>query len=225
MLLPIPPTPPRVGAPTHESELTSAVLENAATFIRPGSGRQAFLMTEVAFPAGRPDVVAVVASPTLLKWRALMGLRLANFTEARVLAAMLCRTSSGGISPDHARAVARRVEGRGWLDALRGRSVRAVSDSLLIEAKHSEWRKGVSQLLRNRRQIHRAAILVPADRAGLVNQPALTRMDCGLMVFDGGLQRLSWIIEGAPREPSLAADLWLAELAIRARFELRVPRI
>lgn len=209
-------SPPRVGHPTHESELTSALLAAPGAFVRPGTGRQTFLITEVPFPAGRPDVVAAVVSPALLARRARLGLRLANFTEARVLAALIQGTVPGGISHDHARAVARRVEALGWMEALRHSVVRAASDSLLIEAKRSEWRKGISQILRNRRQIHRAALLIPSDSARLINESSLRRADCGLIVFDRERRQLSWAFQGKAREPSLAADLWLAELAIRA---------
>ena len=89
-----------------------------------------------------------------------------------------------------------------------------MSDSLIVEAKVSNWRRAVSQLARIRDSAHRSALALPADCVGRVGRPFLKKNQLGLLAVDtrGGV---TWRRGSPRRELSLAADLWLVELAIR----------
>ena len=202
----------RVGVPKAESDLTDAAQNSLALLLRPGPGRSVYTVPEAPFPNGRPDLVLIAISPAAVRARMARGLRLSNFTEAKVLAAVLDDSLAPGVTPEHARAVERRLESRGWLDPSYSQ-LDYVSDSLIVEAKQAEWRRGLRQLIRNRRYAHRAALLVPASIARLVDETALNRLQCGLLSF--GDDVLAWRQDSLMTTPSHAGILWLTELALR----------
>lgn len=206
---------PLVGEPVAEARLTEAVLRHAHSLIAPGPGRRLLALSEVELGLGRPDIVLLSASPNGLDARARRGLRLANLTEAQILASLHGNGCSQH-SDSHVRAVSRRLVQGGWIDR-RGavRPVRSLIDrSLLIEAKIKDWRNGVGQLTRTRWVAERSALLVPSNRSHLVPRTMLRHNRVGLVIErpDGTLR---WEVRPRPRRLSFLADVWLTELAIR----------
>lgn len=204
-----------VGQPVAETRLTAAALRQARALLPPGNGRILLALSEVELGLGRPDVLLMSASKAALSARARHGLRLANLTEAQVLAALQGEVTSQH-SDSHVRAVGRRLAESGWLGASgRVRPIRRlVAQSLLIEAKVHDWRNGVQQLTRTRWVAARSALLVPAGKSHLVPRPMLRHNRLGLIVerYDGIVQ---WEVRTRPRQLAMLADLWLGELAIR----------
>lgn len=203
-----------VGVPSAERALTEAAVRCAHDLLGPGPGRSLFVLPEVDLGVGRPDLLLFSASRRALEARARSGLRLANLTEARVLAA-LNNGGGSGHSASHARAVASRLQDGGWLRS--GGSVRTLSptigDSMLVEAKVSDWRTGLQQLTRTRWASHSAALLVPSANQRRVPRKTLRHNRLGLLVLNG--EGLRWQLKPPRRPLSWLADVWLAELAIR----------
>lgn len=207
----------RVGVPRHETRLTDALRAEVRGLIRPGPGRQLVLVVEPEMPVGRPDLVVIAVSRRAVEFRRARGLRLSTASEARVLAAAVDPRSPSGLSGGSEREIRGRLADRGWLSAngLPAASVESrVNDSLIVEAKVSNWRRAVSQLARTRDAAHRSAIALPTERLGAVQRPYLKKSGLGLLAVDEcGV--VTWK-RSSPRRPlSLAADLWLVELAIR----------
>jgi hypothetical protein len=211
---------PRVGAPSAESQLTRAAVAQTDQLMKPGPGRSLFVLTEVELGIGRPDMLLMAASPGALRARQARGLRLHNWTEARVLAAHLTNRETAGVTRSHALSVGRRLAERGWGGVRRVNSVHV--ESLLIEAKVADWKRGLRQLARTRRLAHRSALLVPRSLRHLIDRSVLTHGNIGLVTVDAGF-RLRWERKGRARRLSPAADLWLTELAIRAMEDHQTP--
>lgn len=204
-----------VGVPSAERTLTEAVLRDAYALLSPGSGRSLFVLSQVDLGVGRPDLLLLSASRKALHARARSGLRLANLTEARVLAAINNRGGSGH-SVGHVRTVTARLRQAGWITSTGGvRAVRpAVADSILVEAKVSDWRTGLQQLTRTRWAAHASALLMPTASKRRVPRRTLRHNHLGLLVLnDHGLR---WQIKPPRRPITWLADAWLAELAIRS---------
>jgi hypothetical protein len=118
------------------------------------------------------------------------------------------------------RTVVRQLQARGWLSASGGPIdvSPAVSQSLVIEAKVKDWRRGIGQLTRTRWAASRSALLMPHDRMRLVPTNQLIYNRLGLLTESDG--DIRWQRKGGQSAPLTAlAQLWLAELAARA-FEL-----
>lgn len=204
---------PSVGTPGKESELTANAASNAARLLRPGTGRSRYLLHEVEFGIGRPDILLLVASPAALRRRRNLGLRIQNLTEARVLGGRVGGGTFKGITSQHAAAVERRLQGRGWSTSEATRAL--VADSLLIEAKVADWKRGIHQLARTRPFVHRAALLMPSAAQHLPNRQMLSRAGIGLLTMDER-STLGWRRKGRRRPLAPSAQLWLDELALRA---------
>lgn len=209
-----------VGIPIAEAELTYALARELPRVLRPGKGRVLVVLDEVELGVGRPDLIAVMTSPSALRARAKKGLRLNNLTEARVLGE-LREGSSSGVTQAHAREVGRRLKARGWLESSASTGP-VVSDSWLIEAKMQDWQAGLMQLSRGRWACNRAALLLPESVVPRVPTARLNRLALGLISYGNG-GRVRWHRRGRRREISLTADVWLAELAIRHLYTPAEP--
>lgn len=214
---------PPVGVPTHETILTDAALKQLDVLLRPGTGRSRYAIEEATFAAGRPDLLLLAASPVALKAACRAGLRVRNFAEAQVLAAATTGSSSG-FTRDHARALERSLRSRGWTALAVERASSLVFDSLLIEAKHSEWRQGVRQLVRNRRHVHRAALLLPSRAVPRLDATVLRVASIGLLRATPAGAAVVWDVDSPVAHPSRAGSLWMTELAIRVRLAARAPQ-
>lgn len=204
---------PQVGSAKEEALLTQAVLADPYSLERPGRGYALRVLDEVEIGLGRPDIVLAVLSVTgLVAWRR-RGLRLSNWTEAQVAAALVDKRSQPMLpmTADHARTVTRRLRERGW-DHVEGRAVELpLRESVLLEAKVTDWRTGVVQLSRRARIFSRAALLMPERRAHRVPREFLVVHGLGLAVV---ADRPRWIRVPPRRRPPLAARLWLTELLL-----------
>lgn len=204
-----------VGVPVEEVRLTVAALNNANTLMPPGTGNVLLRMTEVEVGIGRPDVVLLSVSLRSLKRRAEMGLRLHTFAEAQVLACHI-QGARPAYSPGHVRSLTRKLDESGWLqlaDSTSGLKT-VIKGSMLLEAKVRDWRCGMTQLSRTRWMTSKSALLFPFEYQHLVSRKMLRHNKLGLLLAnaDGSLQ---WKIQPPQSVPSLLADLWLAELAVR----------
>jgi hypothetical protein len=204
-----------VGVPIEEALLTSAALDQSSVILRPGSGRVLIRLTEVDLGLGRPDILMIVASKTGLISRAESGLRLANLTEARILVSVIQKTRYQ-YTAGHVASVIRRLRRVGWLDNQNRmpQLTRLVSQSVLLEAKMRDWKSGIQQLARTTWVAERSALLVPVDLERLIPRVMLKHNRLGLVV-QSETGQISWRLHGRARRPSLLADVWLTELAIR----------
>jgi hypothetical protein len=216
--MPIPPASlvrprprPPVGVPIHERRLTEAAAGAAGDLV-PGTGTLVVLH-EVEIGIGRPDLVVLRVDVTRLAWRRAAGLRLAGYHEAIALGALRAgRLDELGLSRTYVRRLERSLIARGWLDLWT--HDRLVSDSLVLEAKVSNWRRALLQLSQVRWAAQQAALVVPHRLAGRIPDTALNPRGMGVLVVDdsGGIE---WR-RAAPSVPMpFELDAWLGELTLR----------
>ena len=204
-----------VGIPVGERILTDALDSFAPRMVAPGPGRSLVHLREVEIGTGRPDAILIVLSSAGLKARLRADLRLPSLAHARVLESIRTGIPSG-YCPSHVNQLTNSLRDWGWLTKhQRVRSVASlIHRSLTVEAKMSDWRRGIGQLAKARWASHAAALLMPRDRQHRVSRKTLRHNRIGLLVAHQEVIR--WQIEAPSLELSWMADLWLTELAIRA---------
>ncbi|MCY3951359.1 MAG: hypothetical protein OXG69_02290 [bacterium] len=204
-----------VGVPVAERALTEALDEFAPGILAPGPGRSLIHMREVELGTGRPDAVLVVVSPAGLEARREKGLRLPSLAHARVLESIRTGAPSG-YSRRYSIQLMKSLHEIGWLT--RRNQVRTptslVASSLVVEAKISNWRRGIGQLAKARWASHDGALLMPMENQHRVSRAALRHNRLGLLVARPDI--VEWQVRSKPVELRWMADLWLAELAIRS---------
>ena len=172
-------------------------------------------MREVELGTGRPDAVLVVVSSAGLESRLRKGLRLPSLAHARVLESIRTGAPSG-YSRRHSSQLTKSLQEIGWLthrDQVR-EVTNLVARSLVVEAKISDWRRGIGQLAKARWACHDGALLMPMDKQHRVSRPALRHNRLGLLVARS--ESVEWRIRPQRVELRRMADLWLTELAIRS---------
>lgn len=204
-----------VGKPQAERVLTEALGHQAVGLVAPGSGRSLLHLQDVELGTGRPDAILVAISLGGLHARRSKGLRLPSLAHAQFLNAIYTGRQSS-YSAGHAASLTRTLRSLGWVtDHERVRVVpRLVSRSLVVEAKMTDWRHGVGQLLKARWASHCAALLMPHETQHRVPRTTLEHNGLGLLVANQG--NVIWGAEAPTLDLSWIADLWLTELAIRA---------
>lgn len=204
-----------VGQPIHESLVTSAVARSASGLFAPGTGRTLYSACEVDLGIGRPDHVFVAVSPGTLSARASHEIRFDSLTEARVLAEELGFERSG-CSAAHAQSVRLRLRRRGLLSPVVTQMLlRTELESLIVEAKVTDWKSGLRQLNRTSWLTHRSAIAMPSPFLGRVSESFTAANRIGLIEVDTVEGNAEWR-QHAPRSAiPLSARLWLAEIALR----------
>ena len=209
------PTTSDVGVPVAERALTEALDVFASRILPPGPGRSLVHMREVELGTGRPDAVLVVVSSAGLESRLQKGLRLPSLAHARVLDSMRTGAPSG-YSRRHSSQLTKSLQEIGWLT--HRNQVREVTNlvarSLVVEAKISDWRRGIGQLAKARWACHDGALLMPMDKQHRVSRTALRHNRLGLLVARS--ESVEWRIRPQRVELRRMADLWLTELAIRS---------
>lgn len=206
---------PAVGMPTHERRLTEAAA-NAAGDLLPGSG-PLVVLHEVQIGIGRPDLVVLRVDVARLAWRRVAGLRLSGYNEAVILGALRSgRVAELGLTRPYARRLEHSLVDRGWLDLASGD--RLISDSLILEAKISDWRRALLQLSRVRWAAQQAALVVPHRLADRIPDIALTPQGMGVLVVDDSGE-IDWSRPAPPRALPFELDAWLGELALRELVE------
>ena len=204
-----------VGLPTVERALTDLLGQHAATMIDVRDSDRLLYLPEVPFPGGRPDGLLIVVSSAGLAERRRAGLRLASLTHAQILESHLTVTPSG-YSPSWVARVSKQLRADGWLTRdHRARPVgRLIQASLAVEAKMSDWRRGVRQLCRTRWMVNMAALLLPSEVQHRASRTLLRHNRIGLIVAHG--DSLRWQVTAPNMALRPAGDLWLSELAARA---------
>lgn len=200
----------RVGQPIEEAKLTRSFDSSVGRLVRPGAGRSAYVVSEAEAPIGRPDVLVVVASSAVVDKYIADGIRVPNVTASKLLFDL----DSSDRRTEHLARVESSLRGGGWSRARARRLALAVHDSLAIEAKVSDWRKGLRQVSRFRRSFQRSALLLPG---GMFTDPlkeSLLAYGCGLLLSHAG--RVEWRFESTKVEPPLWARLWALELVARS---------
>lgn len=202
--------PARVGHPIEEAKLTRSFDSSVGRLVRPGAGRSAYIVSEAEAPIGRPDVLVVVASPSVVDKYIADGVRVPNVSASKLL------FDFGSLNgrTEHMTRVESSLRGDGWSRSRARRLALAVHDSLAIEAKVSDWRGGLRQVSRFRRSFQRSALLLPAGISIDPLHEPLLAYGCGLLLSDAG--RVEWRFEGATVEPPLWARLWALELVARS---------
>ena len=203
-----------VGVPVAERALTDTLDVLARSVVAPGSGRSLVHLHEVEVGSTRPDAILLVVSLAGLNARLRAGLRLPSLAHARVLESIRTGVPSG-YSRSHVDQLTSSLRERRWLT--RQKHVRDVSRliarSLVVEAKVSDWRRGIRQLAKARWLCHEAALLMPLKTQHRVSRVTLRHNRLGLLVARP--YELKWQIRSPSLEVPWAANLWLTELAIR----------
>lgn len=212
-----PPRVLRVGEPTHELALTSAMVRDAARLVRPGRGRVSYVLEEVDLSRGRPDVVIVVLSRNGFDRFGREGLRLPHPTAARVLDEELDERS-WGVAPTYGRRLLRQLRELGWTHTRARRAADLVVDSLAVEAKMADWHRGIRQIASFRSEVHRSALLLPTHRTQRVRESSLSFYGAGLLSESSG--RVKWERPAVVGQPTIASRLWLLESMLRAHKPL-----
>jgi len=172
---------------------------------------------------GRPDAILVALSLRGLNARRRCGLRLPSLAHARVLESIYMGKPSR-YSAGYVARLTRSLRDRGWFTSDgRVRHVpRLIASSLIVEAKTSDWRRGIAQLSKARWSTHRAALLMPRETYHRVSRVALRHNRFGLLVAHQ--DELSWDEEAPNIGLAWVADRWLTELAIRELEDREVQR-
>ena len=203
-----------VGVPVAERVLTSDLYDLAPRLFAPGSGRSLIRLREVEIGTGRPDAIFLVISSAALEARRRADMRLPSIAHARVLESMRTGCPSG-YCQRHVKKLVKSLWDLGWLTR-RGRVralQRTIARSLLVEAKISDWRRGILQLTRARWAGHQAALLMPLETHHRVSSVALDHNRLGLIVRNQC--HLDWRITSPTLQLGWMADMWLTELALR----------
>jgi hypothetical protein len=186
-----------VGIAKNEFALTSSLVRLRNEVLPPGRGYRTVAIDEVELGVGRPDVLlAAISVADLRRW-----IRDIRPSEARL----------AEVSINHFRSISRRF------DQSAAKHVRRLQnptrESLLIEAKLSDWRSGIAQLAPARRYFSRTALLVPVRVAPRVPTQLLRSQRIGLLSIDG--MKLVWHRRAVASSNSLAYGLSPRPSAIR----------
>lgn len=201
----------RVGRPIHETRLVDALVPCLGAVFAPGAGRSVYLLREPELGRGRPDLIALLASPTGVAAYRRRGLRLPHLTAAFAVDGA---TDDGalGVSRDYARKVRRHLTATGW-NSQALHSAELVYDSLAIEAKMDDWRRAVRQASKFQSLSHRSALLLPDAVAQRTDSKMLKFYEIGLLGVAG--TNVCWRRTAPKRMPEIGARLWLLELLVR----------
>ena len=203
-------TPARaaVGVPIHEVVLHELLAKNHFTVLRPGSGRKTYFLAEPELAFGRPDAIVLSMSPNaLLKFRT-RGLRIPTLASAQCLA-----SEGTNVSKSHAHRLTREMRTMGWNPDLLRVAADLVVDAIAIEAKVSDWRRGIRQATTYRVGVGRSALLVPQRIEHLVSESNLIAHEVGLLVERGS--RIAWVRQAPPTHTMTSQRAWLVELLLR----------
>ena len=205
----------KVGQPKAEAALTECLLQTAASLIRSPPHASLVCVEDVELGTGRPDLIFLALDMAALTERSRNGPRLPSIAYARVLG----EVRAGAPAPytrGYVRRLTRNLVDLGWTtgDGEVLHAVSPVTESFVVEAKVSDWRKGIGQLLRYRWCAHRSALLVPHKVAKRVPDVMLTHNRLGLLAVEGD----GILVERRAPEspPSWMARQWTVELAVRA---------
>lgn len=198
----------RVGQPIHEVRLTASLDASIGRLVKPGPGRSLFVIAEAEAPIGRPDVAAVVVAQGVVTSYMRAGVRLPNVTAAKLIV-----TSDSVDRTNHGDRVFKELKRSGWTHAHARKLSGAVQGTLAVEAKVRDWRAGLRQVTRFRRDFSYSALLLPSRPANAQFEEALAVYGCGLLVEDRG--RIRWDRQAQRINPPSWANLWMLELVAR----------
>ena len=208
----------RVGQPVAEAVLTERLLDAALSLIKRPPQTSLVCIEDAELGTGRPDLLIMALEMDDLRERRRICQRIPNLAHARVLGAAHAGTRAP-YSDGHVRKLTCRLVDMGWVDdegAVR-ETASLITSSLVVEAKVSDWRKGIGQLLRYQWSAHQAALLIPRKIAHRVPPQMLRHNSLGLIATDCGATEF---VVDAPEVPlSWVAQQWVAELAIRSLDE------
>lgn len=202
----------RVGEPRQELALTNALALSLPRLFRPRPGRTSFVLFEPEIGRGRPDAVVVQMSSAALQSFRRRHLRVPHLTAARSL---VVSASHGelGISQSYLRQLRTAEFSADWSDTAILHASGLIRDSLAIEAKVKDWRRGLRQVAAFRPYAHRSALLLPDPVAQRLDSSGLAVYTSGLMSERGG--QVEWLHPAPRRELDAGVSLWLLELIIR----------
>lgn len=201
----------RVGVPVHEARLTEAFATQANKLMPPGPGRRLYIIPEPQLGRGRPDAIAITASPRGLHSYFKNSIRFTTFTQAVVVSDD--NNHSVGVSDSYAKELRSSMRTDGWNDAQIKKAESIVHDSLAIEAKMTDWRRAIRQVARFRPMANRTAILMPENSASRVDKMSLKIYNSGLISASD--VTLRWTVKARYQKIGTAQKLWLLELLHR----------
>lgn len=139
-------------------------------------------------------------------------LRLPHLTASRAVFAS-AESDGLGVTAPYGRKLRAQAYEAGWTVRRATATAAVVADSLAIEAKMSDWRRGLRQVSAFRPYAHRAALLVPHGVASRVTKENLDVYRSGLLEEDA--TSVSWAWPAPRRDIDPAASIWLLELLMR----------
>ena len=204
----------------HEQRLTEATVAAAADLL-PGCG-SLIVVREAKVGIGKPDLILMRVDLPRLALRRAAGLRLSNYQEAVALRAFRDgRADDLALSASYVRRLKRTLVDRGWFDL--GDMDKAITHSLVVEAKLTDWRRAVGQLAQVRWAASLAALAVPHRLAPRIPSSVLERRGMGIIAVDD-LGSTAWSRLSEPDDLPFELDGWLGELAIREIESPTSPR-
>ena len=197
-----------MGVPRDEVPLVSTLLARVSGQYAVARGHARIVVEQAALPSGVPDILVIHASASSLRRLERSALRLRTPHEAATLA----RLFNGDELTGHNRTQQRRLEEAGWLATAAGPA--NVSEAIAYEVKVRDWQAGINQLTRYMKFTSRGALALPTEAAKRIPRRFLQTNGIGLITIDE--DRVTQVRKGRSRPLSVAAQLWLAELAVRA---------
>lgn len=204
--------PVRVGQPTHELMLLSALSLDARHLFKPGPGRVTFLLPEPEIGMGRPDALVLTLSANGLRSFREKALRLPSYAAARALDEET-DDADVGVSVSYVKTLRRELSKSGWTQAEFKKASRLVADSIAIEAKIDNGRRAIEQVVKFSPRANRSAVLMPLSKVQNLPSDVLRNYGVGVIAESAG--RLAWTRPADFRPLKGWQRAWLAELLVR----------
>ena len=206
----------QIGQPKAEAALTECLLRTAADdgVLCPPDATLV-CVEDAELGTGRPDLIFLALDIEMLEARRRAGPRLPNLAHARVLGEVH-KGEPAAYTRGHVRRLSRNLTDLGWTSASGDvlHTTDPVAASFVVEAKVSDWHKGIGQLVRYKWCADRAALLVPDKVALRVPRHMLRHNGLGLLAFEG--EAVSTQVRAPESPASWVARQWTVELAVRA---------
>ena len=187
------------------------MLSWSSSLFAPGPGRSLYLVEEVEVGYGRPDLLALVASPAALQTAIASGVRVPTRSAAHLLGDP---ASTGGLDASYARTMRRRLEAAGWSAAKVSQFAGVVHRSVAVEIKVKDWRRALDQAAKLQRTAGEVVIAAPTAVATRIPAAVGDRYGFGLLAIQE--KHPVWLRQPRAQNLSIGGRVWLTELLLRA---------
>jgi hypothetical protein len=205
------PTRPPVGVPIWEQALTDRASEYIYDLVRPGVGRQLFVIPEADIGAGRPDLLVLSVSPRALANHLANGPRVPTLVSAGVALG----EDPLPVSQSYQRTISRVLAELGISQDQARQAAGIVGASLAIEVKVRDWQRALGQAVKYRPIAGATALALPQRAAARVPAERLHRYGTGVISLSDDSPP-QWRNYPLPGVTTPTNSLWLLELLSRA---------